>query len=129
VEAKRSIRNVATINIEIANRMALNDQQIEALEKKGFDQEVLNKHERAIFLLQHVSDTIRLDFDEYMKPFGIKGKTSEYARKLKMLNEEYFNSIRDVIPRDQKMRFFKNYETLEKKIRKLTGLDEQARKV
>ena len=104
--------------------MALNEQQIEALEKKGFDQEMLNKYERAIFLLQNESNTLRLEYDEYMKQFGIRGKASELSLKAKTATENYLKGVRNVIPSKENKNFFKTYEKFDKDFRKLAGLQE-----
>lgn len=104
--------------------MALNEQQIQALEKKGFNLETMNRYESAIYLLQNLSNTLTLDYDEYMKHFGIRGKASDLANKVKKSTENYLQHIREVIPEKEERNFLLDYERFEADFRKFAGLGE-----
>ena len=102
--------------------MALNDQQIKDLEKKGFDLQLMNRYERSIFLLLNLSNTLVHDYDDYMKKFGLRGKSSELASKAKKSTENYLKQVREVIPETETLQFFTDYESFEKDFREKTDL-------
>jgi len=102
--------------------MALNENQIKDLENKGFDLQLMNKYERSIFLLLNLSNSLLLDYDEYMKKFGIRGKSSELASKAKKATETYLKQVREVIPESETLQFFMDYEEFEKDFKEKSDL-------
>jgi len=103
--------------------MALSDEKVDNLiQVKGFDLETLNRYEVAIFLLLNTTNTLRLEFDEYMKSFGVRGKTSELSFKIKGAIEAYFKHMNDILPKDQETNFLIDYEHFDNYFRELTGL-------
>ena len=102
--------------------MALNDQQVKDLENKGFDLQLMNRYERSIFLLLNLSNTLVLDYEEYMKKFGVRGKSSELATKAKRSIENYLKQVREIIPEYEEVQFLLDYEEFESEFRKMADL-------
>jgi hypothetical protein len=97
--------------------MALSEQQVQDLLNKGLDLEQVNKYERALFLLHNLSNTLTIEYSEYMKNYGVRGKTSHLAKKANNSTEELLHHIRQVVPSSQTLNFFEDYEHLEKTLR------------
>jgi hypothetical protein len=57
-----------------------------------------------------------------MKKFGIRGKSSELALKVKKSTETYLKQVREVIPETETLQFFLDYDTFEKDFREMTDL-------
>lgn len=104
--------------------MALSEEQIQALENKGLDLEKINRYESAIYLLQNLSNTLSLDYNEYMKSFGIRGKASDLSNKVGIATKNYLQHIREVIPEKEERNFLLDYEKFEADFRKFAGLQE-----
>lgn len=100
----------------------LSDKKVDELLNKGFDLEMFNRYESAIYLLQNLSNTLRLEFDENLKKFGIRGKTSELSFKADNATQAYLQQVRGVIKGDQNLLFLDDYEKFDAYFRKLVGL-------
>lgn len=104
--------------------MAISQDHLNALIAKGFDPEKMSKYESAIFLLQNMSNTLRLEYDEYMKSWGFKGKSSEMTFKINRDTKTYLEHVRSMIHESQEQNFFIDYEGFDAQFREFAKIED-----
>ncbi|MEI6752378.1 MAG: hypothetical protein WCK78_04350 [Paludibacter sp.] len=104
--------------------MSISQEHLNALITKGFDPEKMSRYESAIYLLQNMSNTLRLEYDEYMKSYGFRGKASEMSTKINKSTDEYLKHVRTMIPDEQGMLFLLDYEDFDRQFRDFAKLED-----
>jgi len=104
--------------------MAISQTNLSALIAKGFDPEKMSKYESAIFLLQNMSNTLRLEYDEYMKSWGFKGKASAMTFALNRDTKTYLEYVRSMIHENQEKNFFIDYQGFDTQFRTIANIED-----